>query len=68
VPPVRPGPWTEEGFTHTRSMPRRSASARTARSASYFERSYAERNHPRWRVSSRPTEPRSSPRVAADDV
>ena len=47
VPPIRPGPCTEDGSTYTTSTPSRSAASRIARSASYFERSYSERNEPR---------------------
>ena len=68
MPPVRPGPCTEAGLTHTSSMLWRSASRTAARSASYFERSYSDRNQPRCGVSSVATTPAASPTAAADDV
>ena len=39
VPPVRPGPCTDDGFTQTTSSPVRAASSITACSPSVFERS-----------------------------
>src|SRR5690242_2685496 len=68
VPPERPGPWTDEGFTHTTSTPASRPASNTARSPSVFERSYVDRYQPRCGVSSRPTTPDASPIVAAEEV
>ena len=68
VPPLRPGPCTEEGLTQTRSCPSSRAALSAARSPSVLVRSYVERYDPRWGVASVPIVPVASPIVAADDV
>src|ERR1700729_4245365 len=47
VPPARPGPWTEDGLTSTRSWPTSREVASAARSPSVLVRSYVDRYQPR---------------------
>ena len=68
MPPARPGPWTDDGLTHTTSTPVSRPASNTARSPSVLERSYVDRYQPRCGVSSRPTTPDASPIVAAEEV
>src|SRR3954449_12605751 len=68
VPPVRPGPCTEDGLTDTTSTPVARAVAKAACSPSCLERSYNDRYDPRCGEASLPTVPSASPSDAADDV
>ena len=68
MPPARPGPWTEEGLTSTRSWPTSREVASAARSPSVLVRSYVDRYQPRWGVRSVADVPGGSPIVAAEEV